>query len=836
MLSTLSPARKRAKSGLIAEICDFDAWSDAEGGIRTQEDETLKLAEAVYPGVSHATQLRNLFRRQSLFGKYVAYFVGLVAFVLAVSSAVDVWITYRDTKNMLLHAQGEKADAAARRVEQFLADLERQIGWATRESAASGDQRLSDFRRILAETPAVAEIAQINGAGTEVMTLSRAGGLLHTGDNWTLTAAFREAAQDAAWFGPVVFASTGPRIQIAMAQAGKAAGFTVAEIELKYLSEILNGAQTGPGVFAYITTSEGRLIAHTDPSLAGLNLDMSKLPQVHALKQASAPVDIGSDLQGESVLSAAVTVPRLKWLLFVEQPVSQSFAPVLALLARLAWLSALGLLLCVGAGMLLARRMIVPIRAVHEGASRVAAGDFSHSIDVHTGDEVEALADEFNRMAAQLREFYARLEQKVDDRTHDLARSVRELISLEEIGRALAASLELGEVLQTALTRAVELAEADGGAIYNFDRERGAFHLAEAHGLDPSFVAALREVKLTRLDGLLGEVAEHGRTVQVPEINDCEGFPLRAATIAAGFRSALVVPLIAPEGVLGALLVESRRPGPFPANKVSLMQAFAHQSVLAMRNARLFRGIEEKSRQLALVSEHKSRFFANMSHELRTPLNAILGYAELLRDGLYGELPERAKGVLERVETNGAHLLGLINDVLDLSKLEAGELSLVLDEYSLRAIIEQAVGTTYSLAHAKGLEIVQEIEEPLPLGRGDERRLVQVLLNILSNAIKFADEGAVTIHARAVGEMFEIIVKDTGPGIAPEDQARIFEAFQQGDNTSTRLKGGTGLGLSISKRFVEMHGGEISVASKLGEGAAFTILIPIRVERQKAAA
>jgi len=255
-----------------------------------------------------------------------------------------------------------------------------------------------------------------------------------------------------------------------------------------------------------------------------------------------------------------------------------------------------------------------------------------------------------------------------------------------------------------------------------------------------------------------------------------------------------------------------------------------------MRNARLFRKVEEKSRQLALASEHKSRFFANMSHELRTPLNAILGYAELLRDGLYGDLPDRAKGVLERVESNGAHLLHLINDVLDLSKLEAGELSLVLDEYSLRVVIEQVVGTTYSLAHTKGLRIEQEIEEPLPLGRGDERRLVQVLLNVLSNAIKFTDEGAISIRARAAGDMFEITVKDTGPGIAPEDQARIFEAFQQGDNTSTRLKGGTGLGLSISRRFIEMHGGVISVASKLGEGATFTILIPIRVERQKAAA
>ncbi len=263
-------------------------------------------------------------------------------------------------------------------------------------------------------------------------------------------------------------------MQIAMGNARQGRGPHRRRSRPRLSVEILSGVQTGPGVFAYITTGEGRLIAHTNSSLVGQNLDMSKLPQVHALKQADAPLEIGSDLQGESVLSAASTVPRLNWLVFVEQPVSQSFGPVIALLVRLAWLSALGLLLCVGAGMLLARRMIVPIRAVQEGASRVAAGDFSHNIDVRTGDEVEALADEFNRMAAQLREFYARLEQKVDDRTHDLARSVRELISLEEIGRALAASLELGEVLQTALTRAVELAEADGGAIYNFDRERGA--------------------------------------------------------------------------------------------------------------------------------------------------------------------------------------------------------------------------------------------------------------------------------------------------------------------------------------------------------------------------
>jgi signal transduction histidine kinase len=779
---------------------------------------------------------RNLFRRRSLFSKYVAYFVGLVVFVLTISSAVDMWITYRDTKNALLHAQGEKADAAALRIEQFIAELERQISWATRENAATDNQRKEDYKLILLHTPAVAEITQINGAGKEVMTLGRSGVPIRTGDDWTLTAAFREARPDVAWLSPVQFAATGPRMQIAIAHAVEGSGLTVAEIELKYLSDILNRIQAGPGISAYVTTVEGRLIAHTDTSLVSRNLDMSHLPQVHALKKADAPVDIGSDLEGQSVLSAGATVPRMNWLVFVEQPVTQAFGPVFALLVRLIWLFALGLILCGCAGMLLARRMTVPIRAVQQGALRIAAGDFNHDIEVNTGDEIEILADEFNRMAAQLREFYARLEQKVDDRTRDLAQSVRELKALEEIGRALAASLELNEVLSTILTRAVELTEADGGAIYSFDRERNAFHLAEAHGLESSFVEALREVKLTRLDGLLGEVAEHGRALQIPQISEADGFPLKAATLAAGFRSALVVPLIGPDGVLGALLVESRKSGRFAPNKVSLMQTFAHQSVLAMHNARLFRNAEENTRQLAVASEHKSQFFANMSHELRTPLNAVLGYAELLRDGLYGELPERAKQILERVQSNGAHLLGLINDVLDLSKLEAGELSLVLDEYSMRNIIEQAVGTTYSLAHAKDLVITQDIEEPLPLARGDERRLVQVLLNIISNAIKFTDKGGVTIRARARAEMFELAVEDTGPGIAPDDQRRIFEAFQQGDNTSTRQKGGTGLGLSISKRFIEMHGGSIDVTSTIGVGSSFTILLPIRVDQQMVAA
>lgn len=778
----------------------------------------------------------NPFRRRSLFGKYVAAFVGLVVFVLTISGAIDVWITYRNTKSMLLHAQSDKAEAAARRVELFILELERQLSSATRASAAPLNQLRDNDALILEHNPAIARITQIDGSGMEVLSVARASVTVGDGHDWSLTEPFRNARHDVAWFGPILSSPTGPCMQMSMAYAGENAGVAVADIELKFLSDILNGVGGGPGISAYITATDGKLIAHTDPSLAPRNLDMSKLPQVAALKNFDLPVEIGTTLDQQSVLTAAAKSARMNWLLFVEQPLSEAYQPVYDLLVRLTWLFTLGLGLCVGAGLLLARRMTVPISALQTGASRLAAGDFNQEIQVHTGDEIEILADEFNHMARQLREFYGRLEQKVQDRTRDLAQSVRELKALEEIGRALASSLELKEVLATILMRAVELTEADGGAIYSFDPERNAFHLAGAHGLDPSFVNALREVNLTRLDGPLGEVVRHGRAVQIPEIADVEGFPLKAATLAAGFRSALVVPLIGPDGVLGALLVESRSSGRFAASKIGLMQTFAHQSVLAMHNARLFRHAEENGRKLAIANEHQSRFFANMSHELRTPLNAILGYAELLQDGLYGELPERARQVLERVQSNGAHLLGLINDVLDLTKLEAGELSLVLDDYSMRNVIEQVVGTTYSLAHAKGLSITQEIDERLPLGRGDERRVTQVLLNIVSNALKFTDAGGVTIRARATAENFELVVEDTGPGIAPEDQLRIFEAFQQGDNTSTRRQDGAGLGLSISKRFIEMHGGAIKVASTLGVGSTFTITLPIRVDRQRAAA
>ncbi len=237
--------------------------------------------------------------------------------------------------------------------------------------------------------------------------------------------------------------------------------------------------------------------------------------------------------------------------------------------------------------------------------------------------------------------------------------------------------------------------------------------------------------------------------------------------------------------------------------------------------------------QLEAASRHKSEFLANMSHELRTPLNAILGYTELIQDGIYGEVPEKIREVLERLEKSGRHLLGLINDVLDLSKIEAGQLALSLNEYSMQDVVQAVVSAVESLASEKHLALKVSLSADLPPGRGDDRRITQVLLNLVGNAIKFTDAGEVKIAVAAADGQFTVAVIDTGPGIAETDHQRIFEEFQQVDSSITRAKGGTGLWLAIARRIVEMHGGRMWVESILGKGSTFRFALPVRVDRQK---
>jgi signal transduction histidine kinase len=526
----------------------------------------------------------------------------------------------------------------------------------------------------------------------------------------------------------------------------------------------------------------------------------------------------------------------MQWYVFFEQPLSKALQPVYNLLFRTAWLLALGVLLAVLAGMLLARKMVIPIRALQVGAQQLEASDFGHRIEVQTQDEIADLADHFNRMADQLQGSYGRLEQKVAERTRDLAQSVSELKALEEIGRAVASSLDDKAVLATIVTRAVQLTQADAGAIYSYDASRGVFDLAEAHALDKSYQDAVRASRIGVDESVLGLASKKQEAMWISDLSSAPSYPLKERTIAAGFNSVLVVPLIGPDEILGALVLLRRASGDFPASTIDLMQTLAHQSVLAMNNARLFREVDDKGRALAVANEHKTQFFANMSHELRTPLNGILGFAELLVDGLYGTLPAKALEILERIQKDGKHLLGLINDVLDISKIEAGQLTLALDNYSMQGVVETVVASTGSLAQAKGIEVKAKVSPDLPMGYGDERRLTQVLLNIVGNAIKFTDTGSVEIRANARDGHFMIAVQDTGPGIPTADQARIFEEFQQVDNSITRQKGGTGLGLSIARRLINVHGGHIDLESTPGVGSTFNIVLPLRATDQRQAA
>ncbi|MFZ2082631.1 MAG: GAF domain-containing protein, partial [Xanthobacteraceae bacterium] len=363
-------------------------------------------------------------------------------------------------------------------------------------------------------------------------------------------------------------------------------------------------------------------------------------------------------------------------------------------------------------------------------------------------------------------------------------------------------TFDLQTVLNTLTESAARLCDADMASMH---RQEGTNYRAIAtYGGPP----ALREVVLSH-PFEAGRVSIIGRTVlerkpiQVADVLADPEYSFREAQQKVGYRTVLGVPLLREGHPIGAVVLMRRVVRPFTDKQIDLVTTFADQAGIAIENVRLFNEIEDKSRQLEEASQHKSQFLANMSHELRTPLNAILGYTELMADGAYGEPSDKMMGVLKRLESNGKHLLGLINDVLDLSKIEAGQLVLELSDYSVQDIAQTVRSTLEPLAADKKLGFKVEVAPQLPPGRGDGRRLTQVLINLVGNAIKFTDAGEIAIKAEANHGSFYVSVRDTGPGISATDQARLFQEFQQADNAITKKKGGTGLGLAISKRIIE---------------------------------
>ena len=424
-----------------------------------------------------------------------------------------------------------------------------------------------------------------------------------------------------------------------------------------------------------------------------------------------------------------------------------------------------------------------------------------------------------------------RLFTELETRTRELAHSVEELRALGEVGRAVSSTLDLETVLTTIVSRANQLSGTDAGAIYEYDEAAELFHLRATQDLPDDVVESLRAMPLRKGEGAVGRLAETREPVQIADITEAGAYRSRVREILTrtGYRALLAVPLLREDHIIGGLVVIRTAPGEFSPEAVELLRTFATQSALAIQNARLFEALGEKSRQLEVADRHKSEFLANMSHELRTPLNAIIGFSEVLVERMFGELNEKQDEYLRDIFSSGRHLLSLINDILDLSQIEAGRMELEVTRFDLPAAIDNALTLVRGRAANHGIALAAEVDPRLGEFSGDERKLKQVLLNLLSNAVKFTPEGGrVEVRAAPADGGVEIAVHDTGIGIVPEDQEAIFEEFRQVGTDYAKKREGTGLGLALTKRFVELHGGTIRVESEPGQGSTFTFTLPER--------
>ncbi len=1129
-------------------------------------------------------------RRGSIYRKYVVLVVALVGGALLASGLASMYRTYVETRAALLDLQREKAEAASIRIENFVESIERQIGWTSLPqvvaSASPLEARRFDYVKLLRQVKEITEATYIDRDGREQVSVSRLRmDALGSGKDLSSDPRFKAASEGKTYFGEVYFRKeTEPYMAIAVPAGRRGAGVTAVEVNLKFMWEVIQRIRVGKTGFAYVVDRQGRLIAHPDISLVLQKTDLSSLPQVRAaLPREGVPasdvpiVSEARDLAGTSALTASARIESLGWTVFVEQSADEAYRPLYAALMRTGALLVAGLLLAMIAGFVFARRMVEPIRALQAGADALGEGDLARRIEVHTGDELEALGERFNEMAGKLAASYAGLERKVEERTEELQNALERQTATSEVLRAISGSpTDTAPVFDAILNRVVGLGEADSAVLFLYDgdvlratagvgtdadlfdklrenpprpatwnptllaalerrtvqstdvldfpgfrsltggamtrddpwrtvlavpllregalvgviavwrktvrpfsdrqielvstfadqaviaienvrlfnettealeQQTATAEILRAISASPSDVAPVFETILdsaTRLcdsplsavfryEGGVVHLVSHrnwsptaieemkkyypgppnskmmsGRTILAGEVQQEEdasadsaydqrvaqsggwrrmlGVPIKRGTRvlgavivgwptpgktperqmrlletfaeqaaiaienvrlfnetkealeqqqasaevlgvisssvadtqpvfdkvtescqrlfnghnvginvvgddnqihlasytgpsrealkgvfpvplspesgsgaailqrrvlhypdveaadvpdfaqrgsrAAGNRAVIFAPILWEGKGIGAIHVGRAQTGAFSEKEIALLKHFADQTAIAIQNARLFQEIEEKSRQLEIANKHKSDFLANMSHELRTPLNAIIGFSEVLIERMFGEVNEKQLDYLNDIHVSGKHLLALINDILDLSKIEAGRMELDLSEVSVPDTLSSAMTLVRERAQNHGINLGLEVDPKVGVIQADERKVKQVVLNLLSNAVKFTpDGGRIAMRAMLDTDHVEVAVEDSGIGIAPEDQEAVFEEFKQVGRDYTKKAEGTGLGLALTRRIVELHGGRIWLESTPGKGSTFTFTLPLTQQK-----
>jgi signal transduction histidine kinase len=611
----------------------------------------------------------------SLSTKYIAVCALLVAVPVICTSVYLLYSSYRDNKRALVRLQQEKAKSVAVTIERYFADR-------TKRMEAIDAQYLSFTARGSALQPLLEDHATnafyVDSTGRKTLA-SAGGGLTVVKGNFSHDRSVKQAFATGVYFGPVyaprLLSNPGARsMEVVVRESERVVGSpegrpiqgsgVVGEtLDLKVIQDLVRQTRLGTAGYVYAIDASGVTIAHPN-SAAFANRSLA-LPQVtRALASSSTGSTVGRNFRGKKVLSTWATVGPVGWKVFVEQPESAAFAPVRGKIWRTGLLLAAFLAVGVGLSVLLARRLVRPVKEIRTAAARIGAGAYDERIELDRRDELGGLAQDLNGMAASLQASVQSLERKVEERTQELQRALAEL--------------------------------------------------------------------------------------------------------------------------------------------------------------------SRKGRQLEVASEHKSHFLANMSHELRTPLNAIIGFSHVLRQRMFGPINEKQGEYLDDILSSGNHLLSLINDVLDLSKVEAGQVELEVASFSLREALERGVVMVREPATEHDVRLSLELAPGIDLVEGDERRLRQVVFNLLSNAVKFTPEGGEVVVATASRDHEVLVsVTDTGPGIPLDDHERIFEEFQQ-TNVGLEQREGTGLGLALSKRLVELHGGRIWVESEPGHGSRFVFTLPAK--------